>query len=48
LEENKEYREEMIEQKEEHEKLKKEQGDSDLWFNEKDNEKDNKKDNKKN
>ena len=37
MEEIEEYREEMIVQKEEYEKWKKKQGDSDLMFNEKDN-----------
>jgi hypothetical protein len=37
LEKIEEYREEMIVQKEEYEKWKKKQGDSDLMFNEKDN-----------
>ncbi|CAD6517874.1 conserved hypothetical protein [metagenome] len=37
LEETEKYREEMVRQKEEHEKWKKKRGDSDLIFNEKDN-----------
>ncbi|HSB83703.1 MAG TPA: hypothetical protein VLD64_04385 [Nitrosarchaeum sp.] len=37
MDEIEEYREEMIKQKEEHEKRKKHEGDSDLMFNEKDN-----------
>jgi hypothetical protein len=37
LEEIEEYREEMIKQKEDYEKWKKKQGDSDLMFNENDN-----------
>ncbi|EPA06502.1 hypothetical protein BG20_I1434 [Candidatus Nitrosarchaeum limnium BG20] len=37
LEDTEKYREDMLRQKEEHEKWKKKQGDSDLIFNEKDN-----------
>jgi hypothetical protein len=40
LEEIEEYREEMIKQKEEYDKWKKKQGDSDLMFNEDNKEKD--------
>ncbi|WP_256359081.1 hypothetical protein [Candidatus Nitrosarchaeum limnium] len=37
MEDTEKYREDMLRQKEEHEKWKKKQGDSDLIFNEKDN-----------